>query len=69
MKQYWNQYFIGRCYPIHNPKYICSQCKFFTNKCIISEIEAKYGKANTPCCSEFKIKEKHETNTDGIYTN
>ena len=32
----------------------CGDCKFFVGKCTTSRIEAKYGSANTPSCSEFE---------------
>jgi len=32
----------------------CGMCSDFDNGCTTSEIERKYGDANTPACSEFK---------------
>lgn len=34
----------------------CGDCIFFVNGCTTSQLENKYGNANTPACSEFKIK-------------
>jgi len=37
-------------------KSVCGECKFFTNHCTTSYIEAKYGNARTPSCLQFERK-------------